>query len=77
MVTLRLACSGPGRVWVTDQTGHEILGTSGCQLGVVFGSGWRTTARDGRRIHVGVSPSASWVAELWLGTPPGPPPKTA
>ncbi len=69
-VTLRLSCSGPGKVWITDRTGGEIMGTSGCQLGVVYSVGWRTTSRDGSAISIAVNPATQWIVDVWLGTPP-------
>lgn len=69
-VTLRLSCSGPGRVWITDRTGGEVMGTSGCQLGVIYSVGWHTTADDGRTIFIAVDPTTQWVVDVWLGLPP-------
>jgi hypothetical protein len=69
-VTLRITCLGTGKVWITDQTGGEILGTAGCGKGVVYSSGWKKTSHDGRVIHVEVSPATVWAVDLWEGNPP-------
>jgi hypothetical protein len=69
-LTVRMTCSGAGKVSVIDATGGLILATGGCRSGVVFSSGWTSTAHDGRLIGVRVAPGTSWAVEVWSGTVP-------
>ncbi len=69
-LTVRLTCSGPGPARVTDASGGLILGTGGCERGVIFSSAWTATKHDGRSIHVVIGPTTSWAVELWSGTVP-------
>ncbi|MFI5101299.1 MAG: hypothetical protein ACHQE5_12430 [Actinomycetes bacterium] len=69
-LTVRLTCSGPGPARVTDASGGLILGTGGCEQGVIFSSAWSATKQDGRSIRVVVDPTTSWALELWSGTVP-------
>ncbi len=69
-LTVRLTCSGPGPARVTDGSGGLILGTGGCERGVIFSSAWTATKHDGRSIQVVVGPMTSWAVELWSGTVP-------
>ena len=71
---MRLTCVGAGRLRVTDRTGGLILGTGGCQRGVVFSSEWTATAHDGRTVTITVQPATAqsathWAMDVWTGNP--------
>jgi hypothetical protein len=69
-LTLRLTCSGPGTVRVTDADGGLIMATGGCRQGVVFSSQWAATAHDRSFVRVQVASATSWAVEVWSGTVP-------